>query len=403
MGFEIGKTVAGYEVVEVLGGSKIGVAYKVRNVFAQRFEVLKILPKGVQDDDEQIARFLREIKVHARLVHPNIVTFYNAREIEGQLVMTTEFVPGITVAERLEVGAIAWRDALAYGNEALAALEYAHASGVIHRGLTASSLVITTDGTIRLSGFGLAKVATDPQLTAVGTVIGALRYISPEQVRGVALDTRCDIYSLGVVLYEMLTGTLPFESKGQFEIMLAHVNVAPKHPSELNPQVPREVGDVVLKAMAKEPDQRFQTAQEFRAAIERLLGNRKEPAMAVGTAQNGKGTAAVAGTNGAMAAQMSAPAATLTVPETNGRHVLTVAKEPAAEPTPLETPRTMAPMAAAVALSSDAEVMPASPRDSGSIFGSVLSSKLGISLVACAVTFILGSVALLAVLAMTKP
>src|SRR5437588_1897142 len=255
MGFEIGKTVAGYEVVEVLGGSKIGMAYKVRNVFAQRFEILKILPKGLQDDEEQIARFLREIKVHARLVHPNIVTFYNAREIEGQLVMTTEFVPGITVAERLELGPIAWRDALAYASEALAALEYAHASGVIHRGLTTSSLVITTDGTIRLSGFGLAKVASDPQLTAVGTVIGALRYISPEQVRGVALDTRCDIYSLGVVLYEMLTGNLPFESKGQFEIMLAHVNATPKHPSDVNPQVPREAGDVVLKAMTKEPNQ----------------------------------------------------------------------------------------------------------------------------------------------------
>src|ERR1700674_4985192 len=104
MGFEIGKTLAGYEVVEVLGGSKIGVAYKVRNVFAQRFEILKILPKSVQEDEEQIARFLREIKVHARLAHPNIVTFYNAREVEGQLVMTTEFVPGVTVGERLASG-----------------------------------------------------------------------------------------------------------------------------------------------------------------------------------------------------------------------------------------------------------------------------------------------------------
>jgi eukaryotic-like serine/threonine-protein kinase len=371
MGFEIGKTVAGYEVVEVLGGSKIGVAYKVRNVFAQRFEVLKILPKGLQDDDEQIARFLREIKVHARLVHPNIVTFYNAREIEGQLVMTTEFVPGITVAERLEAGPIAWRDALAYGSEALTALEYAHASGVIHRGLTASSLVITTDGTIRLSGFGLAKVASDPQLTAVGTVIGALRYISPEQVRGVELDTRCDIYSLGVVLYEMLTGTLPFESKGQFEIMLAHVNAAPRHPSDLNPQVPREVGDVVLKAMAKDPGERFQTAAEFHATIERALGERKESPLALATAHNG-----------------------------NGTHASAVAVAPAAVETPLEA---LPPASIPVQVSTAAEVLPEAPHETESIVGNVLSSKLGISLVACAVTFILGSVALLAVLAMTKP
>src|SRR5437016_5261856 len=258
MGFESGKTVAGYEVVEVMGGQQMGLAYKVRNVFAQRFEILKILPKSVQDDEEQTARFLREIKVHARLVHPNIVTFYNAREIEGQLVMTTEYVPGITVAERLESGPIAWKGAVKYACHALSALECAHGSGIIHRGLTASSLVITSDAIVRLSGFGLAKSIGDPQLTAVGTVVGALRYISPEQVKGAALDARCDIYSLGVVFYEMLTGKLPFEAKGQFEIMLAHVNAAPKHPSDVNAEIPREVGDIVLKALAKEPEQRFQ-------------------------------------------------------------------------------------------------------------------------------------------------
>src|SRR2546421_7747510 len=143
MGFEVGKTVAGYEIVEVLGSSRLGVAYKVKNVFAQRFEILKILPKGGQDNEEQTARFLREIKVHARLVHPNIVTFYNAREIEGQLVMTTEFVAGETVAERIESGPMPWRGAVTYAGQALTALEYAHEHDVIHRGLTASSLVIT--------------------------------------------------------------------------------------------------------------------------------------------------------------------------------------------------------------------------------------------------------------------
>src|SRR5579872_3404829 len=169
MGFEIGKTVAGYEIVEVLGTSKTGVAYKVRNVFAQRFEVLKILPKSIQDDEEQNARFLREIKVHAQLLHPNIVTFYNAREIEGQLVMTTEFVPGVVLTEKLQAGPIAWRDAFRYAGDALSALEYAHANGIIHRGLSSSNLVITTDGIVRLGGFGLAKSISDPQLTAVGT------------------------------------------------------------------------------------------------------------------------------------------------------------------------------------------------------------------------------------------
>ena len=270
MVLEIGKTLAGYEILEVLGGSKTGVAYKVRNVFAQRIEVLKILPKNAQDDDEQVARFLREIAVHARLVHPNIVTFYNASEVEGQLVMTTEFVPGITVAERLEAGPIAWHDAFRYASDTLSALEYAHASGVIHRGLSSSNLVITTAGIVRLHGFGLAKSASDPDLTAVGMVIGALRYISPEQVKGVEVDARCDIYSLGVVMYEMLAGKLPFESKSQFELMLAHVNTPPRHVSDVNPEVPREAGDAVMKALAKEPDERFRNAREFRVELERI-------------------------------------------------------------------------------------------------------------------------------------
>ena len=381
MGFEIGKTVAGYEILEVLAGSKAGVAYKVRNVFAQRFEILKILPKNVQDDEEQVARFLREIKVHARLVHPNIVTFYNAREVEGQLVMTTEYVPGITVAERLEAGPIAWRDAFRYASDTLSALEYAHANGIVHRGLSASNLVITTEGIVRLSGFGLAKSLSDPQLTAVGTVIGALRYISPEQVRGAALDARCDIYSLGVVLYEMLTGKLPFESKGQFEIMLAHVNTAPRHVSDVNAEVPREAGDVVMKALAKEPDQRFQNAQEFREALDRV------------------------GQPGHEALQAAAPA-----------------EAPPPAPSPVSTDEIPAlpvvasadwesPQPAVAAAAAFGEMhapglpvpVPAATDEPVSFFGNAFSSKLGISLAACVLTVLLGSVMLFALLTIAKP
>src|SRR5579862_6938295 len=152
MGLEIGKTVDGYEIVEVLGSSKTGVAYKVRNVFAQRFEVLKVLPKNIQDDDEQNARFLREIKVHAQLLHPNIVTFYNAREMDGQLVMTTEFVAGADLAKRLEAGPIAWREACDYAGQVLSALGYAHAHGIVHRGLSSGKLILTPEGNVRLTG-----------------------------------------------------------------------------------------------------------------------------------------------------------------------------------------------------------------------------------------------------------
>lgn len=384
MGFEVGKTVAGYEIVEVLGGSKLGVAYKVRNVFAQRFEILKILPKGGQNNEEQTARFLREIKVHARLVHPNIVTFYNAREIEGQLVMTTEYVPGITVAERLESGPIPSSDAVKYACDALSALECAHASGIIHRGLTAASLVITTEGVVRLSGFGLAKSIGDPQLTAVGTVVGALRYISPEQVKGTALDARCDIYSLGAVFYEMLTGKLPFEGKGQFEIMLAHVNAAPKHPSDVNAGVPRAVGDIVLKALAKEPEQRFQTAHEFRAALEQMGAEPIPHATAASVA----------------ARAPAVPVAGMEPPASNSSQTAFPFDLPEEE-----SPVTLNAVAAFTATPSPVSVnaLEAAPAEAGSIFGDTLASKLGISLAACIITLIVGSIALLAVFAVTKP
>jgi eukaryotic-like serine/threonine-protein kinase len=383
MGIEVGKTVAGYEIVEVLGSSKLGVAYKVKNVFAQRFEILKILPKGGQDNEEQTARFLREIKVHARLVHPHIVTFYNAREIEGQLVMTTEFVPGITVAERLEVGPIASKDAVKYACHALSALECAHESGIIHRGLTAASLVITTEGIVRLSGFGLAKSIGDPQLTAVGTVVGALRYISPEQVQGTALDARCDIYSLGVVFYEMLTGKLPFEGKGQFEIMLAHVNTAPSHPSDVNAEAAREVGDIVMKALAKEPAQRFQTAQEFRAALEQVSGERQGAALA----SVGAGVVAV-------------PVDCAVAQTSNGSQSASQLAFPWQE-SPMQPAAATAFKATPSSVSIN--TLEAAPAEGASIFGDTFASKLGISLAACIITLIVGSIALLAVLAVTKP
>jgi serine/threonine-protein kinase len=236
-------------------------------------------------------------------------------------------------------------------------LEYAHANGIIHRGLTASCLLITPEGIVRLSGFGMAKVVSDPQLTAVGTVVGALRYISPEQVKGVALDARCDIYSLGVVLYEMLTGRLPFEGKGQFEIILAHVNTLPKHPTDVNPDVPRALGDLALIALAKEPDQRVQNAREFRVALEEITG---KPAASP---------------------TVAAEAAATHLPGTPEPH------ETVAAPASISTPHVPA--------------MPPAVVETARGFGNSFASKVVISFAAGAVTFLVGTVALYAYMSMT--
>ena len=157
-------------------GPRSGTSYKVRNIIGDRFEVLRILPKDSQEDREQTERFLREIRVHARLTHPNIVAFYNASEIDGEFVMTTELVDGITLAQRLEMGPLPLDEAVRYTCQALSALAYAHEQGIVHREISPENMLVTLDGTFKLSGFGLAKSAADPQLTQTGTVMGWLEY-----------------------------------------------------------------------------------------------------------------------------------------------------------------------------------------------------------------------------------
>src|SRR5579862_89202 len=173
-----GQTIDGYEVIELLDRSKDGLAYKVRNQLLDRLELLRLLPKSLQDVPEQVTRFLREAKVHARMSHPNIVAFYHAAQMDGQLVMTTEFVEGTTLAKRRELGALPLSEAIDYISQTLAALEYAHSLGVVHRDVTPSNIILTPGGIVKLTGFGLAKASTDQQLTQPGTVLGSLNYIS---------------------------------------------------------------------------------------------------------------------------------------------------------------------------------------------------------------------------------
>ncbi len=282
MSFVLGQTYCGYELLDILKMSKIELAYRVRNTVEQRTEVLRVLPRGAQDDQEQMERFVRETKVHAQLLHPNIVTFYKAMELERQLVMTTEYVEAATLAERLQGGPLPWRDALGFMCQALSALACAHAHGVVHRDLSPDNMVITPDGVLKLSNFALAKTHNSPQLTQAGAVVGNLKYISPEQVKGSAeIDARSDVYSLGAVLYEALTGKPPFFSKSHFELMLAHVNDTPKPPSSLNPDIPAELDVIVMKALAKDPAARHESAGAFRAALERL----KAPPAAIPVAE----------------------------------------------------------------------------------------------------------------------
>jgi serine/threonine-protein kinase len=192
--------------------------------------------------------------------------------------MTSELVEGASLEQRIGSGALPVEQAAKYFEQALSALSYAHREGVVHRDIKPGHLIITPDDSVKITGFGLAKKATDPQLTQPGIVMGSVHYMSPEQVKGsTELDRRSDIYSLGVVLYEAVTGQKPFDSKSQFEVFLAHVNQEPAPPSSVHAGISPALDQIILTAMAKLPASRFQTAEEFRDSLGKLHGVLRDP------------------------------------------------------------------------------------------------------------------------------
>jgi serine/threonine protein kinase len=272
------QTVGNYEFFGVVDKPKAGVTYKVRNLMTGEFESLRSLPGAAYGDPESQERFLREIKIHTRLSHPNIVTFHDALELDGRLVMTAEFVEGTTLAELLSKGALPSSRAIQVICDVLSGLEEAHALGIVHRGITADHVTITRAGEVKLGGFGLAKPTTDVNLTRAGAVVGDARYMSPEQVTGVdALDNRADLYSVGVLLFYALTGKLPFDGANDFDIMVAQVSTKPPQPSSLNSGITPELERIILTSLAKKRDERFPSATEFRSALQALKGGVRAP------------------------------------------------------------------------------------------------------------------------------
>ncbi len=273
MSFKVGDTVGDYEVVGVLGSGGMGRVYKVRNTLSNRLEAMKVLLSEALGTADQSERFLREIRVQASLDHPNIAALRTALRIDNQLVMVMELVEGTSLQAMLGSGPIPPKAAIGYIGQALSALAYAHERGVIHRDIKPGNIMLALDGTIKLTDFGIAKVGADRTLTAAGATMGSVYYMSPEQVKGSrVLDARSDIYSLGVTFYEIVTGSRPFRGENDYAIFSAHLNDAPVPPQEKNPNVPPELSQAVLKALAKNPADRFQTATAFREALERIHG-----------------------------------------------------------------------------------------------------------------------------------
>src|SRR6201984_2854258 len=267
MSEEVGKHVGDYEILAVLGAGGMGKVYKVRNMISDRVEAMKVLLPDLAGLQELPSRFLREIKILAALNHPNIAALRTALTLDNQLVMIMEYVEGRTLAACVEQGPIPAVEASDYISQVLDALSYAHGQKVIHRDIKPSNMMLTPQGVVKLMDFGIARSGRDPALTTAGTTMGSLYYMSPEQVRGEMVDHRSDVYSVGVSLYEMVTGQRPFQSDSDVAIMAAHLQQMPKPPVELRPGLPEALSDVIMTAMAKNPAQRFQSADAFRAAL----------------------------------------------------------------------------------------------------------------------------------------
>jgi serine/threonine-protein kinase len=245
--------------------------YEVENEIAGRREVLKLLPSGFEQDRNRVDRFLREAKIHSRLSHPNIAEFYSGIQLSGHLVMTMEALKGVSLRERIADASLTVAQAIDVACQALSALDYAHQQEVVHREITPATIFIGPDGVVKLTGLGLAKQEHDPALTQIGAVVGAVHYMSPEQVKGQRdIDGRADIYALGTVLYEAATGRKPFDSQSQFDIIQAQVMQPPEPPHEVSPQVTVGLGQIILKALQKDRGQRYQTAGQFREALLQL-------------------------------------------------------------------------------------------------------------------------------------
>lgn len=267
MSEESKKQIGDYQVLNVLGSGGMGRVYRVRNVVSDRIDAMKVLLPDLAGRQDLAARFLREIKLMAALNHPNIAALRTAFTAENQLVMIMEYVEGNTLAARLEHGPIPASEALNYIGQVLSALSYAHRQHVIHRDIKPANMMLTHEGVVKLMDFGIARAGDERSLTMTGTTLGSLGYMSPEQVKGEATDVRSDLYSVGVSLYEMVTGQRPFRADSDFSLMTAHVRETPKPPVELQPGLPAALNEIILMAIAKDPAQRFQSADAFGNAL----------------------------------------------------------------------------------------------------------------------------------------
>ena len=263
-----------YEIIEQIGNGGMATVYKAKCHVLNRYVAVKILKEEYTTDDEFVKRFNTEAQSAASLTHPNIVSVYDVGS-EGDLhYIVMELVKGKTLKEIInEDGALSWKWSVNVAIQIASALETAHKNNIIHRDIKPHNIIITEDGIAKVTDFGIAKAVSNSTITAFGSTMGSVHYFSPEHARGGFTDAKSDLYSLGVVLYEMVTGRLPFNADTAVSVALKHMQESPKEPMEINPSVPKSVNDIIMKAMQKDISLRYQTATEMLRDLSRAIKN----------------------------------------------------------------------------------------------------------------------------------
>src|SRR5438128_4995748 len=288
-----------YRIIRKLGSGGMANVYLAEDQELGRRVAIKILNDRHAGDEQFVERFRREAKNAASLSHPNIVSIYDRGEAEGTYYIAMEYLDGRSLKELiLSRGPAPLNVAIDYARQILAALRFAHRNGIVHRDIKPHNVLVDAEGHAKVTDFGIARAGAS-QMTEEGSIIGTAQYLSPEQARGTSVDQTSDLYSLGIVLYEMLTGNVPFTGESPVEIAMKHLSATPQPLTTTRPDIPKSLDSVVLRALAKDPADRYQSADEMDADLERVergLSVSQETEDAATTVLRGVDLAAVAPT-----------------------------------------------------------------------------------------------------------
>ena len=264
-----------YEIIEKIGNGGMATVYKSKDRVLNRYVAVKILRDEFTTDEEFIKRFRIEAQSAASLTHPNIVSIFDVGNEGSLYYIVMELIKGKTLKEIIteENGPLPWKWSLNVVTQIASALETAHKNNIVHRDIKPHNIIITEDGIAKVTDFGIAKAVSNSTITAFGTTIGSVHYFSPEHARGGYTDAKSDLYSLGVVMYEMLTGRVPFDADTPVSVALKHMQEEPVQPKELNDNIPQVVNDIIMKAMQKDVNLRYQSATEMLKDLNAALRN----------------------------------------------------------------------------------------------------------------------------------